>query len=123
MTVISLAHTNIVRSQSSVSRMALGAKIKTKKFLAIFLIFSIITCGFLYVMQSNSGTAQGYKINSLKKQLSELEKTNEQYQITISNMKSINFLETKAEGLNMVQVQTKGIDYLAFPTTTVVAAK
>ena len=74
-------------------------------------------------MQSNSGTAQGYKIRSLKKQLGELEKTNEQYQITISNLKSINFLETKAEGLNMVQVQARGVDYLAFPSTTVVAAK
>ena len=122
MTVISIAHANIVRSKS-IYKGGTSAQVKTRKFLAIFLIFAIVALGFLYVMQSNSGTAKGYKIRTLKNQLSNLEKINEQYQIDISNMKSINFLQTQAGGMNMVSVQPGGIEYLALPSVNVAAAQ
>jgi len=122
MTVISLAHANIVRTQSSFS----GGMIRThkiKRLLTMLLIFSIVACGFLYVLQTNTGTAHGYKIRTLKNQFNELNEINKNFQIIVSNLKSINFLQSKTEGLKMVQVQVQGIEYLAFPSVNVVAAK
>jgi uncharacterized protein HemX len=120
MTVISIAHANIVHSRS-ISKGGASAQLKARKILVTFLVFAIVISGFLYVMQSNSSTAKGYKIRTLKNQLSDLQKINEGRQITISNMKSINFLQTQAGGLNMVQVQTGEIDYLALPSVNVAA--
>jgi hypothetical protein len=122
MTVISLAHANIMRTQSSVFEGTVRAH-KTKRLLAMFLIFSIVVCGFLYVLQTNAGTAKGYKIRTLKNQFNELNEINKNFQIVVSNLKSINFLQSKTDGLKMVQVQVQGIEYLAFPSTNVVAAK
>jgi hypothetical protein len=122
MTVISLAHASIARTQPSVYRGTVRAH-KTKRLLAMFLIFSIVVCGFLYVLQTNAGTAQGYKIRTLKNQFNELNEINKNFQIIVSNLKSINFLQSKTEGLKMVQIQVQGIEYLAFPSVNVVAAK
>jgi hypothetical protein len=122
MTVISLAHANIIRTQSSFSGGAVRVH-KTKRLLVMLLIFSIVACGFLYVLQTNAGTAQGYKIRTLKNQFNELNEINKNFQVTVSNLKSINFLQSKTEGLKMVQVQVQGIEYLAFPSVNVVAAK
>jgi|GEM_PF-1266283 len=123
MTVISLAHSNIAHSQSSADRVNLSARAKAKRNLVFFLIFAIVLCGFLYVTQINNSTAKGYQIRTLKNQLSELEKVNEDYQISISAMKSINFLEGRASDIKMVQVQAKSVDYLAYPSINAVAAK
>lgn len=120
MTVISLAHANILRSQSLATSRIIP-KAKTKRKLVISLIFLIIVFGFLYILQINNSTSKGYKIRSLKNQISELGEINKSYQVNISNLKSINFLQSKTEGLKMVKAQ--GIEYLAFPTTSVVVIK
>ncbi|MDP2934524.1 MAG: hypothetical protein Q8N59_02045 [bacterium] len=122
MTVISLAHTNITRAQSSVFK-GVARTHKTKRLLAILLVFSIVVCGFLYVMKTSASTAKGYKIRTLKNQFNEFNEINKTFQISISNLKSINFLQSKTEGLKMVQVRVQGIEYLAFPSANVVAAK
>ena len=111
-----------MRTQSSFSR-GMTRTHKTRKLLAIFLIFSIVICGFLYVLQTNIGTAQGYKIRALKKEFNDLNEINKNFQIAVSNLKSINFLQSKMGELKMVQVQVQGIEYLAFPSINAVAAK
>jgi len=63
----------------------------------------------------------GYKIRSLKNQLSGLGEINKGLQVDVSNLKSVNSLEVKTVNLNMIQAQ--GIEYLAFPPTSVVVAK
>lgn len=122
MTVISLAHSNILRTQSSIYGGASRVG-KAKKLLVAFLIILIVVCGFLYILQTNSSTAKGYKIRELKNQFNELGETSKSFQITISNLKSINFLQSKTEGLKMVQAKVQGIEYLAFPSINAVAAK
>ena len=96
---------------------------KAKRLLAVVLIFSIIVCGFLYIMQTSSSTGKGYKIRALKNQLNELSEVNKNFEIIISNLKSVDFLQSKMEGLKMVQAQVQSIEYLAFPYVNAVAAK
>jgi hypothetical protein len=122
MTVISLAHASIARTQPSAYKGTVRAH-KAKRLLAILLIFSIVICGFLYVLQTNAGTAKGYEIRTLKKQFGEANEINKDFQIAVSNLKSMNFLQSKTEELKMVQAQVQGIEYLAFPSVNVVAAK
>ena len=89
----------------------------------MFLVFSIVVCGFLYVLQTSSSTAKGYRIRTLKNQFNELSEINKTFQINISNLKSVNFLQSKTEGLKMVQIQVHGVEYLAFPSANVATAK
>ena len=74
-------------------------------------------------MQTSSSTGKGYKIRTLKNQLNELSEVNKNFEIIISNLKSVDFLQSKMEGLKMVQAQVQNIEYLAFPSVNAVAAK
>jgi len=102
MTVISLAHSNICRSQAHACKES-SPKIKAKKILVIILIFAIGLFGLVYILQVNSITSSGYKIKSLKKQLNELDGQNKTLQITISDLKSINVLQSKSESFGMMK--------------------
>lgn len=118
MTVISLAHVNIVRSQVS-NRREESSKIKTKKLLVMLLIVSILVVGLFYIVQANSITTEGYKIRTLRKELAELEDKNKVLQINISDLKSINVLQSKTESFGMIKAQN--IEYLAMPLANVAA--
>jgi len=120
MTVISLAHLNIVRSQIY-NQKEESSRIKTKKLLVVVLIFSILMAGLFYIIQANSITSNGYKIRALKKEFSQLEEQNKNLQINISNLKSISVLQSKTESFGMLKAQS--VEYLAIPPISVVAAK
>lgn len=121
MTVISLAQSNIIRSRSSAYKKEINQKQKTRKFLAIILIFCIIISVFFYVFQTNSIAAKGYKIRSFKKQIRELGDKNKALQVNTSNLKSINILQSKTEDLDMVRAES--IEYVTLPLSGVVIAK
>jgi hypothetical protein len=116
MTVISLAHSNIIRLQAHASCRNPG-KVKAKKLLVMFLIFAIGLFGLTYVLQVNNITGNGYKIKSLKNQLNELDEQNKVLQISISDLKSINALQTKSESFGMTKAQE--VEYLAIPPVDV----
>jgi len=118
MTVISLVHSNIIRSQSSVCEEK-SQKIKTKKLLVLVLLFIILLSGFFYILQVNSMATKGYKITALKKQINDLEDKNKVLQINISDLKSINILQLKSESFGMMKAQA--IEYLALPPANVAA--
>ena len=120
MTVISLAHQNIVRSCSAYKK-EISQKNKARRFLAISLIFSIITAVFLYVLQVNNIASKDYKIRDLKKEIEKLEDKNRTLQVNISNLKSISVLQTKTETLDMVKAQN--IEYVILPLTNIVIAQ
>ncbi|MFZ5559346.1 MAG: hypothetical protein ACOZAL_00960 [Patescibacteria group bacterium] len=120
MTVISLAHSNIVRSQISNWKEG-SSKIKTKKLLVLVLIFSILMIGLFYIIQANTITNNGYKIRALKKDSTQLEERNKNLQISISNLKSISVLESKTESFGMIKAQN--VEYLAIPLANVAAAR
>jgi len=117
MTVISLVHSNIIRSQSSVYREISVAKSKTKKLLVILLIFAILISGLVYVFGVNSITTKGYQIRTLRKQVAELETVNKNLEINISDLKSISVLESKTASFGMIKAQS--IEYLALPSANV----
>ena len=121
MTVISLVQSNIIHRGSSAYKERVFQKNKARKFLVIFLIFLIISVCFLYILQVNTLAAKSYKIRSLKKEISQLEEKNKILQVNISNLKSINVLQSKTEEFNMVRAQN--IEYVTVPSGSVVAAK
>ena len=121
MTVISLVQSNIIRSRSSVFKTELCRGKKTRRFLAITLIFSIITGVFLYVLQVNNIASKDYKIRDLKKEIEKLGDKNRTLQVNISNLKSISVLQTKTETLDMVKAQN--IEYVILPLTNIVIAQ
>jgi len=85
------------------------------------LIFAIGLFGLVYVLQANNITSLGYKIKALTKQVNELENQNKTFQITISDLKSINVLQAKTESFGMTTVQE--VEYLAIPPTGVATLK
>jgi len=121
MTVISLVQSNIIRRGSSVHKERIFQKNKARKFLAILLIFFIISICFFYILQVNSLAAKSYKIRSLKKEINGLGEKNKALQVDISNLKSINVLQSKTQDFNMVKAQN--IEYVTLPSDSVVAAK
>lgn len=121
MTVISLVQSNIVRSRSSVYKREISQKNKVRSFLAVLLILFIVAIIFFYVLQINSIAAKGYKIRGLKNQLNELKDINKVLQVNISNLKSINVLQSKTESFNMIEA--KNIEYVNISPTNVVVAK
>jgi cell division protein FtsB len=120
-TVISLVQSNIIDRRSSTYKEAVLQKNKAKKFLALILIFSTIVLTFLYILQVSNIASKDYEIRSLKKQKAELEDKNRDLQVNISNLKSINALQSKTEGFDMVKAQS--IDYVTLPATSVVVAE
>ncbi len=121
MTVVSLAHRNILRAQTLVSKRNFKVS-KLRKAMVILLIFAIVTSGFLYILEKNTKTAQGYKIRNLGNQLSDLKQINKNLEISISNLKSSTFLQSKIEELQMVKLNNQ-IEFLTFPSIGGVAAK
>lgn len=119
MTVTSLAHFNIVRTKSSVFKQEASKKIKTKKLLVMFLIFSIGILVILYVLQVNSAATKGYEIRGLKKRINELSDQNRALQVDISNLKSINILQSKTESFNMTEAEN--IEYVILASPNVAA--
>lgn len=121
MTVISLVQSNIIRQRSSAYKERIFQKNKARKFLAILLIFLIVSFCFLYILQVNSLAAKSYKIRDFKKEISGLGEKNKALQVNISNLKSINVLQSKTRDFNMVEAQN--IEYVVLPLDSVVAAK
>ena len=121
MTVISLVHANIIHSQSSISKEGCSKQAKTRKLLVVFLLSGILLVGLFYVLQVNSITSNGYQIRNLKKQQVELEDKTNTLEITISDLKSVNFLESKTESFGMVKAQN--IEYLAIPPVDVATVR
>lgn len=114
MTVIGLAQSNIIKP---IQR----AKHKTSRFLAMVLIFAIGISIFLYVLQVNSISTKDYTIREFKIQISELENRNKLLQIDVSNLKSINGLQTRTEDFHMVVA--KEIEYVNLSMINNVAIK
>jgi len=119
MTVISLAHLNIVRSRSSAHKDLSTKENKSRKILAMFLICLIAFIGFFYIAQANGATSKSYKIRELKKNIREIEDKNRGLQVGISNLKSINFLQSKSEAFDMVKAED--INYVILSSTNVAA--
>lgn len=121
MSVLSLVQSNIVRSHSSAYREKISQKNKATRLLAIVLVACIILALFIYIFQVNSLASKGYKINGLKKKIEQLEDENKTLRINISNLKSINSLQTKTKDFNMVEAEN--IEYVILPPASVVVVK
>ena len=121
MTVASLVHSSVIRPNYSVYRRSAGRGIKTKKLMVGILFFGIVVCGLLYIFVTTNIAAKGYKIRNLSGQASELESINKNFQVEVSNLKSVNILEAKSSDLQMVKAQK--IDYVSLPQANAMLVK
>ena len=117
MTVTSLVHSNIVRAKSSVFKQEASQKTKARKLLVMFLIFSIAVVGILYILQVNTIATKGYEIRGLKKKIGKLGDQNKVLQVGISNLKSVNALQSKTESFNMIEAEK--IEYVILSSPNV----
>jgi len=121
MTVASLVHSNVVRSHRSVYGAEINQRKKARKCKACILILLLFVFGFLYVFATNGIAAKGYKIISLSKQASELESTNKDLQVEVSNLKLANVLEAKVNELGMIKVSK--MEYVSLPRASAMLVK
>lgn len=121
MTVNCLVQSHIIRSRSSAFKEETSKKKKVSKFVAMALIFFIIVGIFFYILQVNTIAAKGYKIRGLKKKIDTLGNESKILQVNISNLKSINFLQSKTQALNMLKAQD--VEYVNLPAIDVVVAE
>ena len=121
MTVASLVHSNVVRPGCSVYRTYAGQKKRTRKFAVGILFFIICACALLYVFATTNIAAKGYEIRNLSKQANELESINKNLQVEVSNLKSVNILETRSDDLQMVKAQK--IEYVSLPGSSAMLVK
>jgi hypothetical protein len=70
--------------------------------LSILVIAGIV--GVFYLFQTNFIAIEGYKIDDLKKQISELQAQNRDLELKTIEMQSIVNLEDRVSSLNMVEV-------------------
>lgn len=86
-------------------------KFKTKKmkkkqgrsaFLNLSVLIIMFTLGIVYLIQTNFIATEGYKIDDLKKQISELEAKNRQLEVSALEFQSILNVEGKVAELHMV---------------------
>ncbi len=66
--------------------------------LTVFLVF-----GLMYVVQTSSLSTKGYEINDLEKQIQVLEQENQRLELQIASNRSMNSIQERLVGLNMVE--------------------
>lgn len=81
-------------------------RMKKKQGKSAFLNFSILSIalvlGIVYLIQTNFIATEGYKIDDLKMQISELEAKNRQLEVSALEFQSMSNIEDKIVELNMV---------------------
>ncbi len=75
------------------------------------LICAIILFSILYIIQINSITAGGYTIQKYKSEISRLQSEYKNLELNLSGVQSLNFLEQRAENLNMIK--TEKVEYVS----------
>ena len=93
-------------------------KISEKRWLMskttrVVLIFGIFLFSFLYLGQMNSVSTKGYAISDLEKEINNLEQENERLQFKIAKLGSLQNIQERMGGLQMVSVDN--VEYLRMP--------
>lgn len=89
-----------------------------RKAVIFLLILLIVLFGVLYIVQANSVATGGYKIQEHKSRVKELQAENKNFELKLSEVRSLGFLEERIESLNMVKAEK--VDYLS-PVSEVAA--
>ena len=66
------------------------------------LLFVICAVGVLYVLQVSAISSKGYEINELEKQLQNLKQENEQLEFSIATNRSMQSIQGRLKGLDLV---------------------
>lgn len=86
----------------------------------IWLMIACAVFGLAYVLQVNSVSNRGFKINNLEKQISALKESNQELELQAASAQSLENLNSKIQQLNMVTPSK--IEYLR-PTGSGVALR
>jgi len=95
-------------------------RIDFKKFKIIILILIFLSC-ILYLTQVNSLATAGFKIKKLEKEISELNKYNQQLELNVIQLQSIS--RTEALNKNLKMVKLSEVDYIPSSQDSTVAVK
>ncbi len=81
--------------------------------LSFFLVVLLCAAGVFYIFEVNNLATKGYEIDSLEKQLNDLNKEKERLQIQAAELKSMYNIEEKTKELNMTA--PKDVSYMNLP--------
>jgi len=91
---------------------------QNRKVVIFLLTLLIILFSILYIVQANNVATGGYKIQKYKKELTGLQSGSKNLELKLSEVRSLEFLKTKLESLDMVKLSK--VEYLS-PITQVAA--
>lgn len=111
-----LTQRNIVYSRRK--EHALIDQNQNRRVVIFLLTLLIILFSILYIVQANNVATGGYKIQKYKKELTGLQSKSKNLELKLSEVRSLEFLKTKLESLDMVKLSK--VEYLS-PITQVAA--
>lgn len=111
-----LTQRNIVYSRRK--EHALINQNQNRRVVIFLLTLFIILFSILYIVQANNVATGGYKIQKYKKELTGLQSKSKNLELKLSEVRSLEFLKTKLESLDMVKLSK--VEYLS-PITQVAA--
>ncbi|MBD3282092.1 MAG: hypothetical protein GF387_00550 [Candidatus Portnoybacteria bacterium] len=114
MTVNALIHNSISCSQNKTKA---RKEERVRSTISVILVTLIVLGLFFYILEVNAIAGSGYKMRELNKEIKELEAENKIMQVNISNLRSINNLEEKAQDFEMVEAET--VEYVTLHYRTV----
>lgn len=91
---------------------------QNRRVVILLLTLLIILFSILYIVQANNVATGGYKIQKYKKELTGLQSGSKNLELKLSEVRSLEFLKTKLESLDMVKLSK--VEYLS-PVTQVAA--
>lgn len=96
-----------------------GNIIQGRKLIVFLLILLIVLFIVLYIVQINSVATGGYRIREYKNEIGRLQLESKNLELSLSEIRSISFLEEKIKDLDMVK--SGDVEYISL--TSEVAAR
>lgn len=87
------------------------------KTFRVGLIVVVATFGMVYVVQTSAMSTKGYDINTLQKIVRGLEQENQLLEVDIAQYRSMQYIQSQLQGMNLVAADT--VTYITPAGTTV----
>jgi len=66
------------------------------------LLSLLVVFGIMYVVQTSSASTKGFEMNDIKKQITSLERENQELQYKIANYRSMQSIKERLKGMDLV---------------------
>ena len=107
----SLSFRHLNKKRNKVRRKTVSCRVKESKLaLGFFVVLLVCVMGFMYMSGMNNAATKGYEIESYEEKLSELEKEKQRMMVELADLKAVQILDSKDNGL--VAVNYKDVAYV-----------